>query len=429
MELGGFEFKPHMNKKSIKIANVLGSLSQRMPELMMKKAQKLENLIKESENKEIAECRPPVTNKISQLYLRKSGKEFRSLDDLFKFKEEKLRRQFQRQQIVEEVSSQELTFRPQLNMRTEKLMESQSLPMDPCTRLSVAKSSRSLFGAEERFQEGSPLVLDSDHPYKHSANEYILVNVPGAAGYSVTFSDNTATELIYDYIKFFKDDSHTDFWGQGKYSGGAGGAAGNWPGQGSRPALEIPAPKFIVHFRSNASGNDWGFRMVVVPMLLAPGAEDDRSGSSLASARSKAIVHQEWALGQPSVSSVGRNYRSGDGPVHQRLYRQGLDRRVADHNQQVQAMQSKLNLPMKPWETNRQAGSANPWAQTKTHLAKSANAAQVEECVVDDDADIPVFVVEFDDALGFLWRALRQLSPTPGPLEDLPQRGLAQAAF
>jgi hypothetical protein len=45
----------------------------------------------------------------------------RTPDDLLRYKDEKIRRNIQRKQIVEEVESKELTFRPQLPLKSEIL--------------------------------------------------------------------------------------------------------------------------------------------------------------------------------------------------------------------------------------------------------------------------------------------------------------------
>jgi len=37
----------------------------------------------------------------------------------------------------------------------------------------------------------------------------------------------------------------------------------NWPGYGGRAPLTIHANKFVVHFKTNGSLNDWGFKMQV----------------------------------------------------------------------------------------------------------------------------------------------------------------------
>ena len=69
--------------------------------------------------------------------------------------------------------------------------------------------------------DGPTLVVESVHPYKHNTSEYSTVQVPGAVSYSVSFSDNTRTEAIYDFVRFYDDETHTHHFGSGKYSGGS----------------------------------------------------------------------------------------------------------------------------------------------------------------------------------------------------------------
>ena len=68
--------------------------------------------------------------------------------------------------------------------------------------------------------DGPMLVVESQHPYKHNTSEYSTVAVPGAVSYSVSFADCTRTEAIYDFVRFYDDDTHTHHFGSGKYSGG-----------------------------------------------------------------------------------------------------------------------------------------------------------------------------------------------------------------
>lgn len=106
-------------------------------------------------------------------------------------------------------------------------------------------------------EEGPMLVIESDHPYQHNTNEYTTVQIPGAVSYTVTFHEDTRTEPVYDFVKFYDDETHTDFFGASKYSGGYNNSPGNWPGINGRPPLIIPSKKFIIHFKTNGSVNDW----------------------------------------------------------------------------------------------------------------------------------------------------------------------------
>jgi hypothetical protein len=66
--------------------------------------------------------KPEIIAKKTDVYLKKMGRLApRTPDDLLRYKDEKIRRNIQRKQIVEEVESKELTFRPQLPLKSEIL--------------------------------------------------------------------------------------------------------------------------------------------------------------------------------------------------------------------------------------------------------------------------------------------------------------------
>lgn len=108
--------------------------------------------------------------------------------------------------------------------------------------------------------------IESAHPYPNSSNFYSPVNVPGAVGYSVIFDSRSCTESDCDYVTFYKDESHSSHWGDRKYSGGHNGSTSNFPGVGRHPPLIIAAPQFVLHFHSDGSVNDWGYRITVEPL-------------------------------------------------------------------------------------------------------------------------------------------------------------------
>jgi len=105
------------------------------------------------------------------------------------------------------------------------------------------------------------IVIESPHPYRDNSDEYTVVHEEGALSYTITFDPRSKTEANYDFIKFYKDDAHNDFWGEEKYTGGRGGSSMNWPGTEGRPALIIPAERFVVYFKSDGSNNDWGYKI------------------------------------------------------------------------------------------------------------------------------------------------------------------------
>ena len=43
-------------------------------------------------------------------------------------------------------------------------------------------------------------TLESRHPYSDNTNDYTVVAMAGATGYTVTFDDRSSTEEGYDYL-------------------------------------------------------------------------------------------------------------------------------------------------------------------------------------------------------------------------------------
>lgn len=124
------------------------------------------------------------------------------------------------------------------------------------------------------------LIIESEHPYRNNTSEYTTVHVPGAVSYMIYFDEKTSTKPIFDYIKFYDDDTHTRFYGDGKYSGGFNNSSHNWPGVNGKPGLHIPASRFIIYFKTSGSNNDWGFAMHIIPTLLITN-NDPNSGKYL----------------------------------------------------------------------------------------------------------------------------------------------------
>ena len=88
--------------------------------------------------------------------------------------------------------------------------------------------------------------------------------------------------------RFYKDDSHSAYWGEGKYSGGRNGSPKNFPGVGGVSALVSPASRFVVYFHSDGSNNDWGYKITVTPSRGSSATDTSRNhpGVSKASANS-----------------------------------------------------------------------------------------------------------------------------------------------
>ena len=100
-------------------------------------------------------------------------------------------------------------------------------------------------------------TIQSPHPYLPSTDSYQTVSFPGASKVSIFFDTNCATEEERDYVTIYRDETFTDFWGKKKKISGTDG----WPGSGGRPPMVIPSDSFVVHFHSDASIQNWGFKL------------------------------------------------------------------------------------------------------------------------------------------------------------------------
>ena len=90
--------------------------------------------------------------------------------------------------------------------------------------------------------------------YENSQDYFECITIPNADYCEVKFDPNSSTEKNYDYIKFFRDETHEDStkWGE-TYSGS--GANKNFPGFEGRPALLIPANTFHMQFHSDCKSH------------------------------------------------------------------------------------------------------------------------------------------------------------------------------
>ena len=111
------------------------------------------------------------------------------------------------------------------------------------------------------------MEIESPHPYGDNMNEYWPVSVPGASQLVVTFDERTRTERGCDYVTFFKNDHHNEYWGSEQQYSGCDGDL-NFPGLNGNDPLVIPSDKFVVYFHSDGSNTDWGFKMTAVSTLV-----------------------------------------------------------------------------------------------------------------------------------------------------------------
>ena len=102
-------------------------------------------------------------------------------------------------------------------------------------------------------------IFESSHPYTANTDIRIPIEFPGTSQIALFFDHQTRTETTYDYLTIFKETSGKDFWGEARYSGPHG-----WPGTDGKKPILIPADHCCVHFHSDGSKQDWGWRIVAV---------------------------------------------------------------------------------------------------------------------------------------------------------------------
>ena len=184
---------------------------------------------------------------------------------------------------------------------------------------SVVAALVSAYPEASRLRPMGQVVLESAHPYEDDVDTYECVEMSGADGLVVTFDPRSRTEKVCDYVRFFKDQSRTGFFGEESYSGREDN---NFPGVAGRPPLVIEGFKVIVYFHSDGSSNDWGYKMTIEGTMLLPlhqylanqtagGADDEDSFSALAAlldaSPSAAEVKRDGGLPLHLVAATARS--------------------------------------------------------------------------------------------------------------------------
>lgn len=378
-ELGGYEFKPRMNKHSLSLPTNMKKIQDRLGDMLKEKQDYLEKKRKEQNEAAKPSFKPAREGaSMSDKYLKKMGRVEKSTpDDFFQYHQEKLRRNEVRKQIYDDLQSKDLTFKPHINSGSiklqDKLKQNNSLVVDPITRTTVISSSDKLRKQEQEslLYAGNPLVIESEHPYKPNCHDFTQVCIPGAVSYSIVFDSQTSTESIYDYVKFYRDDTHTVYWGCGKYCGGYDNSSSNWPGVNGRPPLVINNSKFVIYFKTNNSVQDWGFKMTITPTL---------SSVILATGSDKV---------NPNISNHAKRMVS-DGNVHERLYKNGVEKINEIATSYSEAVNTKLNISMESKPDVPAPKDKSCVSQTKTILIQ-------DELLWDSLHQYPVTVIEYND--------------------------------
>eukprot|EP01041_Mallomonas_annulata_P007407 gene7407-15127_t len=98
-----------------------------------------------------------------------------------------------------------------------------------------------------------------DSEYESCLDTYEKVEIKDAKALEIVFHPRSETERNYDYIQYFKDDSHTEYWGNEKYSGPYADKC--FPN--CNDPLIIPVNNFIIHFHSDVSNEYIGYEMII----------------------------------------------------------------------------------------------------------------------------------------------------------------------
>lgn len=149
--------------------------------------------------------------------------------------------------------------------------------------------------------------FESEHPYSNNEDTYEEVVFDGASGINIVFDPTSKTEAHADYVKFYKDGSHDEVWGDDKYHGR--GNSSHWAGAGGIPSLYIPADRFVLHFHTDSSETDWGYRFVAFPGPPLPTDFDK------ACDRKEGASFETVNLDTMMVRSIGTLQVLGEGPV------------------------------------------------------------------------------------------------------------------
>lgn len=89
-ELGGYLFKPRINKRSLELSVTMKSLHKRLPEMLAESEKERNAKAREAEANAVADCtfQPKrVGEKMSSKYLAKSGRKKITPDDLIAYQQ------------------------------------------------------------------------------------------------------------------------------------------------------------------------------------------------------------------------------------------------------------------------------------------------------------------------------------------------------
>ncbi|GLE04499.1 hypothetical protein PINS_up013454 [Pythium insidiosum] len=175
---------------------------------------------------------------------------------------------------------------------------------------------------------GALRVIESMHPYLDDLDQYWQVSIPGAKSIRIYFDPRSKTEAGCDWVCFYKEGSKRgETYGESQYSGRTGSE--NWPGCGGRPPLIIEASTVEVHFHSDSSQNDWGFKLYAVGVF--DDAEDIVSEAEQIRATVRLAKMSVWLL-KLAAQAAPHTISS---PVFSASVLEALHQCLMNHPQQV----------------------------------------------------------------------------------------------
>jgi hypothetical protein len=210
-ELDGLSFKPHMNSTSLQLASTMKSLQHRLPGMISKRESHLRKRKEEIVKAEMEPCTftpDRAGAKMSEKYLSRMGRGKATPEDFFQYHQEKLKRNDQRKQIIDEIESRELTFKPQSNSRSQKLQERMALKnsvvTDPQSRVTV-EVRRQYTGRESTNADAhdslartksKPTITEKGHSYKKGSDKPVHERLyQGAVNHNIK-KHNTQVEQL-----------------------------------------------------------------------------------------------------------------------------------------------------------------------------------------------------------------------------------------
>lgn len=109
--------------------------------------------------------------------------------------------------------------------------------------------------------------MECAHPYRNDTNDVREIRIPGAASLTIRFDPATSTEAQCDFCQFFRDRLLTEPISP-PFSGGYQGTLRHFPGLDGHPPLQVEGDRIFLHWVTDHSTVDWGWRLFVRPTFV-----------------------------------------------------------------------------------------------------------------------------------------------------------------